>query len=237
IDDGSCRAGELNAEEFLSDFCPYSAGIVDTIAQVFSSSVADESSAPTSAILANLTKLSVYTGPSGCSAVHVDMPRGVHQFCSLIVALPVPHVGGELVVKRGDRRVKFDFSEGVAQNVIQWAAFYSDCELEFLTVTSGHHITLTYNLVWKSLIPTKLANLSPSTIDVHDMPLHQILSKSLISPSFFPDGRILAIVMSHNYAHTSKRCFLPQGLRGSDMTLFEICKALNLATYVRLTTD
>ncbi len=29
---------------------------------------------------------------------------------------------------------------------IKWAAFYSDCEHEVLEVTSGHRITLTYNL-------------------------------------------------------------------------------------------
>lgn len=37
----------------------------------------------------------------------------------------------------------FDWSGDV--NATQWAAFYSDCKHEFLEVTAGHRITLTYN--------------------------------------------------------------------------------------------
>jgi hypothetical protein len=116
---------------------------VKAIAQVFNNTVAGERSISTYSILANLPKLSVYATSSSGSEGRVDTPRGEHQFCSLVVALPVPRVGGELVAKRGDCRVKFDFSERVPQNVIMWAVFYSDCEYEFLAVTSGHDITLT----------------------------------------------------------------------------------------------
>lgn len=40
----------------------------------------------------------------------------------------------------------FDWSNDCNTNTIKWAAFYSDCEHEVQEVTSGHRITITYNL-------------------------------------------------------------------------------------------
>lgn len=42
------------------------------------------------------------------------------------------------------------------------------------------------------------------------------------------------MTLSHSYAHTSRSlCLLPEALKGSDMMLYETCKALGLAVYVR----
>ncbi len=43
--------------------------------------------------------------------------------------------------------MSFDWSSNdKADPEIKWAAFYSDCEHEVHEVTSGHRVTLTYNL-------------------------------------------------------------------------------------------
>jgi hypothetical protein len=235
IDESYRKAGKLDTTKFVTDFCPYSTGIVDTIAQAFTSNVTGGVSR--SGVLAKLYKLNVYSAPSGHFKSHVDTPRGNNQFGSLVVSLPVAHQGGELLVNHGDRSLKFDFYQDGAQG-IQWAAFYSDCEHEVLTVTSGHRITLTYNLFSTPLFPSRLAGLPTPVLNAHWMPLYETLSQALESPSFFPNGRVLAMVLSHSYAHTSEQnCFLPEALKGSDMILFEICKALKLGTYVRPLTD
>jgi hypothetical protein len=236
IDESYRKAGKLDTTKFVTDFCPYSTGIVDTITQAFTSNVVNRISKY--GVIAKLYKLNVYSAPSGHFKSHVDTPRGGNQFGSLVVSLPIAHQGGELIVKHGDRSLKLDFAEKSTEATIQWAAFYSDCEHEVLTVTSGHRITLTYNLFSTPLFPARLAGLSTPIINAEWMPLYGTLGQALESPSFFPNGRVLAMVLSHSYAHTSEQsCFLPEALKGSDMTLLEICRALKLGTYIRPVTD
>ncbi len=65
------------------------------------------------------------------------------MFGSLVVCLPSEFTGGALVTRHLGRQVMFDWSSSATTH---WAAFYSDVEHEVLPVTSGHRITLTYNL-------------------------------------------------------------------------------------------
>lgn len=48
------------------------------------------------------------------------------------------------MVRHEGRSVTFDW--GKQASSVNWAAFYSDCEHEVLEVTSGHRLTVTYNL-------------------------------------------------------------------------------------------
>jgi hypothetical protein len=97
--------------------------------------------------------------------------------------------GGELVVRHGGKSLVFDWSQSASkesQPAIQWAAFYSDCEHEVLEVTSGHRITLTYNLY-----VTRGAGLSAgheSALDPTKLPLYDTLKTALECPSFLPGG-------------------------------------------------
>jgi hypothetical protein len=190
-------------------------------------------------VLAKLHKLNVYSAPSGFIRSRVDTPPDKNHSGILVVSLPIAHKGGEMIVRHGphgSRRLMFAFSHSL--DTIQWAAVYSDCEQDVLTVTSGHRITLTYNLFSTPLLPSRLAGLPKPVITAHCMSLHWKLSQALESPSFFPNGRVLAMVLSHIYSHTSKQsCFFSGALKGSDMTSFEICGALKLGTYVRPLTD
>ena len=59
------------------------------------------------------------------------------------------HSGGQLKVSHKGKDITFDWSASANDadhGSIRWAAFYSDCEHEVLEVTSGHRVTLTYNL-------------------------------------------------------------------------------------------
>ena len=66
------------------------------------------------------------------------------------MALPSPHQGGALLLRHLGQEWTFDSGEALAatkdQPSIGYVAFFSDIEHEVAPVTSGHRITLTYNL-------------------------------------------------------------------------------------------
>ncbi|KAL8840466.1 MAG: hypothetical protein Q9176_003792 [Flavoplaca citrina] len=85
-------------------------------------------------IRAELSKLNIYWEPSGKFRPHVDTPRGPTQFGSLFVCLPNPHEGGILRVNHRGQTIGFDWAKKSDQQIIQWAAFYGDCEHEVMEV-------------------------------------------------------------------------------------------------------
>jgi hypothetical protein len=109
-------------------------------------------------------------------------------------------LGGELLVRHGDKELTFDWSTSAskeAQPAVQWAAFYSDCEHEVLEVTSGHRITLTYNLY-----TTRAAGLlagQESALDPKKLPLYASLGTALQCPDFLPGGKMLSILAGPLY--------------------------------------
>ena len=99
-----------------------------------------------SPIRAELYMLNVYS-TGGHFKSHVDTPRSKDMFGSLVVCLPSEFTGGALVTRHQGREVTFDWSSSTTTH---WAAFFSDVEHEVLPVTSGHRITLTYNLYYSA---------------------------------------------------------------------------------------
>lgn len=79
----------------------------------------------------------------------------------------------------------FDWSNTDAA-AIQWAAFYSDCEHEVLPVTSGHRITLTYNLYMTQQIGAVLQTYP--TADPSLSPLYNGAKEMLAQPNFMAKG-------------------------------------------------
>jgi hypothetical protein len=80
---------------------------------------------------------------------HVDTPRSEKMFGSLVVVFPTPHEGGALFLRHHGHEWIFDSAKALAaveQPTIGYVAFFSDVEHEVAPVTSGHRITLTYNL-------------------------------------------------------------------------------------------
>ena len=146
-------------------------------------------------IRAELYKLNVYSTESFFKA-HVDTPRSSDMFGSLVVYLPSQFKGGELVTRHKGRKMKFDWSQEAQQSPtssIKWATFLSDVEHEVLLVTSGHRITLTYNLYNAQPIMT----FRRPTIDVSLMPLYSQLQAALNDANFITDGGVLGFATHH----------------------------------------
>jgi len=85
------------------------------------------------------------------------LPLLADHFGTLIICLPTPFAGGQLVLRHINHNSSslplshtFDWAKQLndpaGQQALQWAAFYNDTEHEVLPVTEGHRITLTYNL-------------------------------------------------------------------------------------------
>lgn len=131
------------------------------------------------------------------------------------------------------KKVKLDDeSEPSSPAKVQWAAFYSDCEHEVLEVTSGHRLTLTYNLF---VAPGggSLAG-EHSALDATSLSLYKELESALSNDDFFPSGHVLGVGLSHTYAHMSAAPeLLPSGLKGVDMYIYDACMSLGLNCYLR----
>ena len=189
-------------------------------------------------IRAELYKLNVYSGPSGMFKAHVDTPRSETQIGSLVVALPCMFRGGDLVVRHAGEEVRHEWSTSAHdQPKIQWAAFYSDCEHEVLPVTTGHRITLTYNLhlaYGSGLLAGRQLSLKSDSL-----PLAGKMLDVVEAPDFMPEGGYLGACLNHSYPHTHNRLhrFVPQMLKGSDWALYEAVKAAGLTCVLEHLTE
>ncbi|KND89203.1 hypothetical protein TOPH_06224 [Tolypocladium ophioglossoides CBS 100239] len=218
-DESYREARKMDPTAFCTTFDPYSLGIVDTVAQVLLPSVVD-----------SITHRAVYSGPSGKFKRHVDTPRSPSQFGSLVVCLPVAHQGGQLKVRHEGEELAFDWSNSgdEPEHVgICWAAFYSDCEHEVLEVTSGHRLTLTYNL-YAVRGAGSLTGVSP-TLDPAHLPLFQAVKAMLGQDPFGGQGSTLGFWCSHVYAYNHEtETPLPDTLKGVDAVLWENFRNLDL---------
>jgi predicted 2-oxoglutarate/Fe(II)-dependent dioxygenase YbiX len=73
---------------------------------------------------------------------HQDSEKDDAMVATLVVTLPSAHTGGELVVHHLGETTTYRGSK----TRVSLVAFYADCRHEVRPVTSGHRITLTYNL-------------------------------------------------------------------------------------------
>ncbi|KAF2771371.1 hypothetical protein EJ03DRAFT_268957, partial [Teratosphaeria nubilosa] len=231
FDESYRRAGALSAEDFMTDFCPYEAGIIDIVTQLLLPPMSKWRG-----IRAELYKLNVYNGPSGMFKAHVDTPRSDAQIGSLVVCLPVAFEGGALAVRHQGREIVHEWSHGQGGDpeleanaqCLQWAAFYSDCEHEVMPVTNGSRITLTYNLYLSAgtgLLAGHLRGLQPATL-----PVLTELKRTLQNDTFMQDGGYLGYYLVHGYPHSNGTLLrlVPNMLKGADLAMYEALRATNL---------
>ncbi|KAF7316573.1 Fe2OG dioxygenase domain-containing protein [Mycena indigotica] len=139
-------------------------------------------------------------GPGSFFKSHKDTPRGRSMVGSLVIVLPTEHRGGQLNLSHGKNSFTFDSAVRVAggSGSIAYVAFFSDVTHAVEPVVSGHHVTLTYNL----LISPKSSSLHLNT----RQPLFEVevacqsaLAALLADPAFLPDGGLLSFGLEHEY--------------------------------------
>ncbi|KAL8910881.1 MAG: hypothetical protein Q9171_003880 [Xanthocarpia ochracea] len=227
LDEGYRKAGKLDHTAFSTNFHPHDYGIVDALQRIlmpFSARGANDNYTGSYGVRAELYKLNVYSAPLGKFLSHVDTPRGLSQFGSLVVCLPWAHEGGTLRVKHFGQTIDFTWASPDPKS-IQWAAFYGDCEHEVLEVTSGHRVTLTYNLYY-----TMVDNLALPISDPTKLPLYNTVAQMLREPNFMRKGGCVGFFCHHAYAHATEagRKQIPGAFKGIDLAVFSAFSSLGL---------
>jgi len=108
------------------------------------------------------------------------------MFGSLIFCLPTEFSGGELIIRSPDlsSSVTHDWGSsstdrlaaastagsssgqaGSSHGKVAWAAMYSDCEHEIKPVTTGHRVTITYNLYRTWQVCSRALWYSPAALE------------------------------------------------------------------------
>lgn len=100
-------------------------------------------------ITASLYKLLIYE-KGDFFLSHKDSEKESGMFGTLIIGLPSTHTGGELVIRFDGKEKIIDFSLPSDNYKIPYVAFFADCDHEIKPITSGHRVSLVYNLIQSS---------------------------------------------------------------------------------------
>lgn len=77
---------------------------------------------------------------------HQDTEKLDNMVATLVIILPSNHEGGELIINHCGEKKIFQ-SNDPKLNKLLCIAFYADCYHEVKEITSGHRVSLTYNLI------------------------------------------------------------------------------------------
>ena len=99
---------------------------------------------PVDRLDAQLYKLLVYER-GGFFSAHRDTEKADGMIATLSISLPVAGEGGELIVRHGGCEIAADM-HAEEPSELAFAAFYADCSHEVRPVTSGHRLSLVFNL-------------------------------------------------------------------------------------------
>lgn len=232
LDETYRKAGKLDTTMFASLFKVADCGLINAI----HNGLLRDGMEATKQITCELYKLNVY-GKGSFFKPHQDTPRSEKMFGSLVVVFPTPHEGGALVLREGGREWTFDYSAELAASKdarkIAYIAFFGDIEHEVLPVTSGHRVTLTYNLYFDRPPAGASAqgiSVISSSMENEDAQLRAALQELLRDPALLPSGGYMAFGLRFMYPLSCDQPLqdmLPH-MKGGDATVVRVCQALGL---------
>ena len=155
-----------------------------------------------------------------------------------MVVYPTSHEGGELVLRYKDREWVFDANDmnsSQSSPSFAYIAFYSDIEHEVLKVTSGHRVTVTYNLyLVDPVLRPGTSALAPNLKNGSN--LQTTLQGLLKSPEFLPNGGTLGFGLAHLYPVTleTKLQEVVSYLKGEDAHVYRACRELQLQPLLQM---
>ncbi|KAI0250477.1 hypothetical protein BJV78DRAFT_1393596, partial [Lactifluus subvellereus] len=162
----------------------------------------------------------------------MDLPDD-WMFRSLVIAFPTPHEGGALLLQHRSQEWRFDSATvlSVAEpSLIAYTVFFHDIEHEVLPVTSGHRVTLTYNLYFdedERPSAKDLVSEPPSALQEENEWMFRSAFKALLNnPAFLPDGGTLGFGLRHVYQVEDKLEHIYSLLKGSDAAVYQNLRAL-----------
>ena len=157
------------------------------------------------------------------------------MFGSLVVVFPTFHEGGNLLLRYRGREWIFDSGNALAgaandRQSIGYVAFFSDIEHEVAPVTSGHRVTLTYNLYFDDGGPVSEKDAVSERLLLPRLPnqegFYQAFKALLDNPEFMAEGGTLAFGLRHVYPIEHDLKHVHNVLKGSDVVVFQSVRAL-----------
>ena len=247
MDETYHKAGKMDPDRFASLLDPVRTNLMKVIRDSLL-----EGTQSTDYITVELHKLNVYSthsifirllklirspGKGSFLKAHIDTPRGEKMFGSLVVVFPTPHEGGALLLRHRGHEWMFDSGRELAaerRQSIGYVAFFSDVEHEVASVTSGHRVTLTYNLYFGD--GGDLSSKEPVSEHLSHPPAVNknafcgAFQRLLENPEFLPYGGTLAFGLRHVYPikldHPSPVEHIYGALKGSDAVVYQTFRAL-----------
>ena len=163
---------------------------------------------------------------------HVDTPRSKNMFGSLVIVFPTPHEGGALHLRHRGQEWIFDSGQVLAvkdKPSIGYAAFFSDIEHEVAPVTSGHRVTLTYNLYFDDDEPISADDAVSKDLArplVNEGSFTEAFTALLEDPEFLAEGGTLAFGLRHVYPIKDDLKHVYNVLKGSDAVVYQSVRAI-----------
>ena len=155
------------------------------------------------------------------------------MFGSLVVVFPTPHEGGALFLRHRGHEWTFDSGQVLAavdQPAIGYVALFNGIEHEVAPVTSGHRITLTYNLYFDDGGPISENDAVSEHLISPQLPnqdeFREAFKALLEDPEFMADGGTLAFGLRHVYPIKEGLKQVYNVLKGSDAVVHQSTRAL-----------
>jgi hypothetical protein len=178
----------------------------------------------------HLHNLLIY-GPGQFFKPHQDSEKLDGMVATLVIILPSPHIGGDLIVQHKQHSACFE-SESIMPQSLKCAAFYADCQHEVKLVKQGYRIALTYNLVLESKSENKVL----LSKEHHNPELIDALKEYFANGSEDSDPISLVYLLDHSYSEHSLRWPLLKGNDHSNaLALKTAAYELNLVPHLALT--
>ncbi|KAL1733983.1 hypothetical protein EV714DRAFT_203430 [Schizophyllum commune] len=186
-----------------------------------------------------LDKLNVY-GKGSFSKARKSTSRKETLVGSLLVVFPTPHEGGTIILRDKGEEWPLNSTPKISGNGkphICFVVFPSGVEHEITTVTSGHLVTLTYELYLdtkSTAPPLKLSRqIDPPDDSARSkvgQELKSMLNDFLRRPDFLPSGGFIGLGLRFMYGlnNNTSMTRLAGNLKGYDATIKQVCDELNL---------
>ena len=147
---------------------------------------------------------------------------------TLVLILPYPHIGGNLVINH--KKSKYSvISENLDAQDIKYAAFYADCEHEIKKVKQGYRVALTFNVVLEN---NKLKNNEHINKKLENA-LQGYFQQANKQENSKP--KILTYLLDHEYTEHSLRWNMLKGADAKNSSSFlSATKNLGLSTNLAL---
>ena len=184
-----------------------------------------------------------HIGKGSFSKPRIEAPPDKRMLGTLMIIFPTPHEGGAMTLRSGaSHEWSFDPSPETSNKhtpSIGYVVLFKDVEHEVAPVTSGHRVTLTYDLYAENdggAVSTNGQQASESVLPLmHKRAFHDAFTELLENQEFLADdGGTLAFGLAHAYSIEKDFKYLYGALKGSDAIVYWTLRELGFEPVLRM---